>query len=66
MEAQHLGACDPKKGRKVFKTVSTDRSVSIRSVWVGTDRKKIKILVEMEKEKQSKTETWKGGKKMKG
>lgn len=46
MEAQHLGACDPKKGRKVFKTVSADRSVSIRSVWVGTDRKKIKILVE--------------------
>jgi len=34
MEAQHLGACDPKKGRKVFKTVSADRSVSIRSVWV--------------------------------
>lgn len=60
MEAQHLRACDPNKGRKVFKTVSADRSVSIRSVWVGTDRKKIKILVEnreREKEKQSKTET---------
>lgn len=46
MEAQHLGACDPKKGRKVFKTVSADRNVSVRSVWLGTDRKKIKILVE--------------------
>lgn len=46
MEAQHPGACDPKKGRKVFKTVSTDRSISIRSVWVGIDRKKIKISVE--------------------
>ena len=33
-------------GQEVFKTVSTDRSISIRSVWVGIDRKKIKISVE--------------------